>query len=246
MAPSKKIIISTRELATKSFPIPPWRLFKLWHELCTVKWKATEGCTSHCGIVWSFLGEVAYQRPHRWCISLISCHLDPILSLRILSESGVPIHPRCVDWLHSTFWWTLQVQMLFSCELLSCYGEDGEHIEWMRHLDSICFFSGKPSMGLVIYACHFAAVGFCGTLEERLASLSGKTYCSMINPTKKMFFIRAQRGRESNWSNVCHCDFLKTDIARLMSLDPLDEFDAFSRSWADVHGFHRATLRQEQ
>lgn len=57
------------------------------------------------------------------------------------------------------------------------------------------FFSGKPSMGLVIYACHFAAVGFCGTLE-RLASLSGKTYCSMINPRKKMFFIRAQRGRD--------------------------------------------------
>ena len=44
-------------------------------------------------------------------------------------------------------------------------------------------------MGLVIYACHFAAVGFCGTLEERLASLSGKTYCSMMNPRKKMFLI---------------------------------------------------------
>ena len=38
--------------------------------------------------------------------------------------------------------------------------------------------------------------------------------------------------------------FLRADIARLMSLDPLDEFDAFSRAWADVHGFHRATLRR--
>ena len=42
-----------------------------------MKSEATEGCISHCGIAWSFLGEVGDQRPHRWCISLIPCHLDP-------------------------------------------------------------------------------------------------------------------------------------------------------------------------
>ena len=63
-------------------------------------------------------------------------------------------------------------------------------------------------MGLVIYAYHFAAVGFCSSLKERLASLSGKTCCSicsesnscffrpMSNHRKKMLFIRAQRGRD--------------------------------------------------
>ena len=54
-----------------------WANHLFFFPLCTVKWEATEGCTSHCGIAWSFLGEVAYQRPHRWCISLLPRHLDP-------------------------------------------------------------------------------------------------------------------------------------------------------------------------
>ena len=98
--------------------------------------------------------------------------------------------------------------------LASCYGEDWL-MYWMNAVFQfqlfvafLPFFCGKPSMGLVICAYHFAAVGFCSSLKERLASLSGKACCSicsesnscffrpMSNHRKKMLFIRAQRGRD--------------------------------------------------
>ena len=53
-------------------------------------------------------------------------------------------------------------------------------------------------MGLVIYAYHFAAVGFCSSLKERLASLSGKTCCSICSESNSCFFPSHEQPQEKD------------------------------------------------